>query len=152
MADMAQILVTGGMGIAGVAIGVVLTHWLGTLNRRHQETRENETRWYEDRLRAYVAFYQTGHEAFFRIAENRRKKVRLSDEELEGLLQRLENDLGTVHFVGSPEVIEAAEKAYDAVLPQLEASYKSGDYNSDFLNEFEEFRDVSRKDLGHPSP
>jgi hypothetical protein len=152
MADMAQAVVTSAMGIIGVTIGVGLSHWLGTLNRRHQETRENDTRWYEERLRAYVAYYQAVYDAFFRMGEIARKKARLSDEDIESLLQRLENDLGTVHFVGSAEVIEAAEKAYDAVLPQLDANYKSGDFRGDFLDELEEFRDVSRKDLGHPSP
>jgi membrane protein DedA with SNARE-associated domain len=55
MADIAQAVVTGGMGIAGVAIGAGLTYWLGALNRRHQEAREDRTRWYEARREAYAA-------------------------------------------------------------------------------------------------
>jgi hypothetical protein len=54
MADMAQVLVRGGTALVSAAAGAGLTYWLGTLNRRHQETRKNETRWYEKRLRAYV--------------------------------------------------------------------------------------------------
>jgi hypothetical protein len=54
MADIAQAVVAGGMGIAGVAIGAGLTYWLGALNRRHQEEREDKTRWYEARLQAYL--------------------------------------------------------------------------------------------------
>jgi hypothetical protein len=33
MADIAPAVVTGGMGISGVAIGAGLTYWLGALNR-----------------------------------------------------------------------------------------------------------------------
>jgi hypothetical protein len=76
-------------------------------------------------------------------------KSRLSDEEIESLLQRILNDLGTIHFVGSPEVIEAAEKVMSGVLPELD---KSENVNSDFLDELDLFQVVARKDLGHPSP
>jgi hypothetical protein len=43
MADLAEVLSTY-QGLVGVAVGVGLTHWLGALNRRHQEARENDTR------------------------------------------------------------------------------------------------------------
>jgi hypothetical protein len=53
MADIAEALSTY-QGLVGVAVGVVLTYWLGSLNRRHQEAREDKTRWYETRLKAYA--------------------------------------------------------------------------------------------------
>jgi hypothetical protein len=143
MADMAQAV--------SAAAGAMLTYWLGTLNRQHQENRENDTRWYEERLQAYVAFYQGVYDVFFRIGENSRNKVHTSHEEFERLAQRLQSDIGTIHFVGTPEVIEAAEKAYDAVLDQLGKSHKSGDFRGDFLDQLEEFQELSRRDLGHPS-
>ena len=151
MADVAEVLATYD-ALVGVALGAGLTYVFGAINRRHQETRENETRWYEERLRAYVAFYQAVYEAFFRMGVSARTKARLSNEEIESLLQRLLNDLGSVHFVGSPEVIDAAEKAYDAAFDQLNKNVDSGDFRGDFLDELEEFQEVSRRDLGHPSP
>ncbi len=51
MADIGQVLSTGGTTILGVAVGAGLTYWLGALNRRHQEAREDKTRWYQERLR-----------------------------------------------------------------------------------------------------
>jgi uncharacterized membrane protein len=56
MADMAQAVVTGAMGIAGVAIGAGLTYLFGALNRKHQAAREDRTRWYETRLKAYLEY------------------------------------------------------------------------------------------------
>jgi hypothetical protein len=150
MADIAQVVVTGGTALVSAAAGAGLTYWLGALNRRHQEARENETRWYEDRLRAYVAFYQAVYEVFFRIGARARMKARLSDEETESLLQRILNDLGTIHFLGSAEVVSEAEKAFDAALNSVNKNYKSGDFSSDFLDELEQFRAICRIDLGHP--
>jgi ABC-type branched-subunit amino acid transport system permease subunit len=66
MADIAQVLVAGGTTIIGVAVGAGLTYWFNTLNRRHQEAREDRnrrhqearedrTRWYEARREAYAS-------------------------------------------------------------------------------------------------
>jgi len=54
MADIAQALATGGIALVSAAAGAGLTYWLGALNRRHQEAREDKTRWYEARLQAYA--------------------------------------------------------------------------------------------------
>jgi hypothetical protein len=148
MADMAQVVVTGSLGIAGVAIGSGLTYWLGALNRRHQEARENETRWYEERLRAYIAFYQAVYEVFFRLSE---KKV-ITDEV--SLYQPLLNDLGTVQFVGSPEVIAAAEKTFDLTFERIGKEYRGGkdEFSDQYIISLDDFQVLARKDLGHPSP
>ena len=44
--------------LIGVALGAGLTYGFGALNRRHQEEREDATRWYEVRLNSYVALTQ----------------------------------------------------------------------------------------------
>lgn len=54
MADLGPALVTGSATLVGVVAGAGLTYWLGALNRRHQEQREDKTRWYEARLQAYT--------------------------------------------------------------------------------------------------
>jgi hypothetical protein len=56
MADIAQVLATGGAALVSAAVGAGLTYWLGALNRRHQEAREDATRWYEKRVQAYKTF------------------------------------------------------------------------------------------------
>jgi hypothetical protein len=48
-----------------VALGAGLTYGFGALNRRHQETRENETRWYETRLQAYIELHQATYDVLF---------------------------------------------------------------------------------------
>jgi hypothetical protein len=44
MADIGQVLATGGTALVSAAAGAGLTYWLGALNRRHQEAREDKTR------------------------------------------------------------------------------------------------------------
>ena len=58
MADIAQVLATYD-ALVGVALGAGLTYAFGALNRRHQEARENQTRWYDARYKAYTDFYVT---------------------------------------------------------------------------------------------
>ena len=58
MAEVAQALTTGVTALVSAAVGAGLTYWLGALNRRHQEAREDRTRWYEERLKAYVSLPQ----------------------------------------------------------------------------------------------
>jgi hypothetical protein len=144
-----RFLGAGGMAVVGVVVGAFLTHLFGALTRRRHEKREDRTRWYERRLQAYIEFYQTVYEVFFSLgATALRTKRPLTENEAESLLQRLLNDLGTIHFVGSPEVIDAAEKVMMEVLPQLDTPQNP---SSEFIDELEgRFQAAARKDLGHP--
>jgi hypothetical protein len=74
IADIAQVLATGGTALVSAAAGAGLTYWLGGVNRRHQEAREDRTRWYEERLGAYVAFHQAVYETFFRMGASAKVK------------------------------------------------------------------------------
>jgi hypothetical protein len=58
MADIPQVLATYD-ALVGVALGAGLTYAFGALSRRHQEAREDKTRWYETRLKAYAELTQT---------------------------------------------------------------------------------------------
>jgi hypothetical protein len=137
MADVGQVLATG----VGVTLGAGLTYLFGALNRRHQEAREDKTRWYEARLKAYLDYYNVVWEAFFRYDEKRPSR-----EEASRFIQRLIYAEGTILFVGSPEVIEAAERLFYLTVSAL------GDEHSDHVNELDVFQTVARKDLGHPVP
>jgi membrane protein DedA with SNARE-associated domain len=57
MADIPQLLANYD-ALVGVALGAGLTYGFGSLNRRHQEAREDKTRWYQARLEAYTKFYR----------------------------------------------------------------------------------------------
>jgi hypothetical protein len=57
MADIAQVLATYD-ALVGVALGAGLTYGFSAMNRRHQEAREDKTRWYQARLEAYADFYR----------------------------------------------------------------------------------------------
>jgi hypothetical protein len=104
------------MGIAGVTIGAGLTYLFGALNRRHHEARENRTRWYEARLKAYLDYHNVVWEAFFRT---RALEKRPSREEGLRLIEKLIYAGGTIHLVGSPQVIEAAERIFYLTLQGL---------------------------------
>ena len=58
MADIPEVLATYD-ALVGVALGAGLTYGFGALNRRHQEAREDKTRWYDTRLRTYAEFAET---------------------------------------------------------------------------------------------
>jgi hypothetical protein len=147
VADIAQVLATGGTALVGAAAGAGLTYWLGALNRRHQEARENETRWYEARLQAYIELHQACYDAYF-SAWGKRPTKEVTDR----LAARLMNARGAIHFVGSPEVIKAAERVINGTLEELG---DDRDMSGDFLDQLERFQVVARDDLGHleaPSP
>ena len=142
MADIGQVLATGGTALVSAAAGAGLAYWLGALNRRHQEARENETRWYEARLQAYIELSQAAHDAYFAAFGKW-----TTTEVYERLGQRLTTAVGAIHFVGSPEVIEAAEKVLDGALEELGSDREM---HGNFLDKLDQFQVVARKDLGHP--
>ena len=144
MADIAQVLATGGTALVSAAAGAGLTYWLGALNRRHQEARENETRWYEARLQAYVEFHQAIYDLFYKF---RTSETSGPIDVADNLGQRVLDAVGAIQFVGSPEVIEAAGKVLDSI-PEQMVSAMSGA----FIDAQELFHATARKDLGHPSP
>jgi hypothetical protein len=141
MADIAQVLATYD-ALAGVAVGAGLTYGFGALNRRHQEAREDRTRWYDARLKAYIEFYQAAYDAYFTAVGSEQ-----SGEVSTSLVHRLMNAIGAIHFVGSPEVTEAAVKVFDAAFEELGPDREM---SGDFLDHLEHFQVVARKDLGHP--
>ena len=71
MADISQVLATGGTALVSAAAGAGLTYWLGALNRRHQEAREDATRWYEARFKAYAELPERSAIAFERLGGTR---------------------------------------------------------------------------------
>ena len=104
MADIAQVLVAGGTTIIGVAVGAGLTYWFNTLNRRHQEAREDRTRWYEARREAYASMLMA-------VSLYHRTWTAQADEGGE-LTEKGLNELAAavhgVRLVGSPAAVGAA--------------------------------------------
>jgi hypothetical protein len=134
MADIPQVLATYD-ALVGVALGAGLTYGLGALNRRHQEAREDKTRWYQARLDAYAEFYRALSDWWI-LAERDQSNDR------EKLISRLSNALGLIGFVGSPEVTVAASAVFretvkDAKDPQTKLAA---------------FVFAARKDLGDTVP
>jgi hypothetical protein len=140
MADIPQVLATYD-ALVGVALGAGLTYGFGALNRRHQEKREDSTRWYEKRLQAYDDLYRVAYDAQFTLFGGEPSEAHAK------FAQKLFAAVGTIHFVGSSETIEAAEKVLDDALEELGDNVQGG-----FINALELFRAAARKDLGHPSP
>jgi hypothetical protein len=136
MADMAAVIVAGGMGIAGTAVGAGLTYWLGALNRRHQEEREDATRWYEARLKAYAEFAQAAFDADFVLKGG-------SVEDSSRITARFGNALGTMLLLSSLQVQSAGSKVLHLYMSRDQAN---------FTRAVAEFTTTARKDLGHPEP
>jgi hypothetical protein len=157
MADIPQVL-SNYDALVGVALGAGLTYGFGALNRRHQEARENETRWYNARFQAYVDLLRAvGQNEVLWVTDP-------IDEDHRELLLSLRAALGSVRLVGSDEVIKVANKLIGATFGDM-ADYVTGvidetpvvaETGIERLERLErlvrQFVTVARKDLGHPSP
>jgi hypothetical protein len=171
MADIAGVLATGGTALVSAAAGAGLTYWLGALNRRHQEAREDKTRWYEARREAYAALLIAAQRVSVRSEEGTPEK------QMSELADELSAAMGAVRLVGSPEVVEAADNVFIAILEDVELfrqevldfaqKVEDSDEELDPLEELENlettrvlhmqearkaFEKAARKDPGHPSP
>lgn len=145
MADVGQVLATGGTTIVGVAVGAGLTYWFGALNRRHQEAREDETRWYEARFNAYSDFYGTLNDAWWLAVHGQP-----THEDRQKLSARVYSALGRVQLVGSPEAINTAITIAEEFSAE---SAKATKFDEERVTPFfYRFLDAARKDLGHPVP
>jgi len=129
--------------LVGVALGAGLTYGFGSLNRRRQEARENETRWYEQRLQAYVDFYRAYVELYWAISKKQTTRDFRKEE-----AKKLFSLLSVIDFVGSPEVREVAAKVFDAIVKEVnkDQPFEGG------LSGLNALMTACRKDLGHPSP
>jgi hypothetical protein len=105
MADIPQVLATYD-ALVGVAVGAGLTYGLGALNRRHQEAREDETRWYQARREAYATFLMAGSQSLKNV-ETR------SVSEMPG--NEFYAAMNMIRLVGSQPVIEATNNVYKAI-------------------------------------
>lgn len=144
MADMGQVLATGVTTIVGVATGAGLTYWFGALNRRHQEAREDRTRWYEARFQAYVGLFRAVVDAVAAAHSDEEDTRNRAVAELSASLQ-------TVRFVGSPEAALSAQSLFQVLLDAIGDDPKPLDDNR-LRDAILEFSSAARKDLGHPAP
>ena len=132
MADISQVLATYD-ALIGVALGAGLTYGFGALNRRHQEAKEDKTRWYQARLEAYAEVYRALSDFWLLGDQN---------EDREKLVSRLSNALGLIHFMGSPEVALAAYGVFRETVNSAEGPQPK----------FAAFVFAARKDLGDTVP
>ena len=146
MANLGQVLATGGTTIVAVAVGAGLTYWFGALNQQHQETREDATRLYQARFQAYAQLSQA---ALARGVID----PRTSPNAEEGLSQAMTTAtaaIGAIALVGSDEVLAAAHNLVVIVGEETEPGKEPDLYP--LRDAQAAFRDAARKDLGHPMP
>jgi DNA-binding XRE family transcriptional regulator len=144
MADVGQVLATGATTIVGVTVGAGLTYWLGALNRRHQEAREDTTRWYEARFRAYAELTQAVMNGVLQIT-----RETLSNRDREKILRELGWAVGSIRFVGSKEVVAAAENLLHATTTEMGKAKPDEIDVTGVRVALNQFEAVARKDLGH---
>jgi hypothetical protein len=143
--------------LVGVALGAGLTYGFSALNRRHQEAREDRTRWYNARLQAYVDLLRAvGQGQVLWVYPTR------TVEGHRELALSLRGALGSVELVGSDEVVDVANDLTVTILRDM-ADYAEAVINEtpiiaetdgDRLGRSEtlirQLVAVARKDLGHP--
>jgi hypothetical protein len=147
MADIAQVLATGGTALVSAAAGAGLTYWLGALNRRHQEAREDKTRWYEARLDAYTAMPRV-------IGRGIDMPVPPESEAFEAFIVELTTILSAIRLVGSEETVAAAQRLFRVSMSEFRLKFGKDEgatmdvrrVNASLM----EFVAAARKDLGHP--
>jgi hypothetical protein len=147
MADIPQVLATYD-ALVGVALGAGLTYGFGALNRHHQEKREDETRWYEERLRAYVSLPS----AVIAAVSTTHAHDEITREHLDRVFTELTGALAAIRFVGSEEAAKQANRLFDTAMWEIRGSMAKGDrINADLVNSvLMDFQAAARKDLGHP--
>jgi hypothetical protein len=146
VADVGQVLATGGTTIVGVATGAGLTYWFSALNRRHQEAREDATRWYEARLNSYLELsHALGAIAVLAV------RGEPTYEERERSVAAVMGAIDSIRLVGSPEVVAAAERVRHVAADTLAGATAREPFDVASLRApHREFRAAARKDLGHP--
>jgi hypothetical protein len=146
MNGIGQVLATGGTTIAGVALGAGLTYWLGALTRRQQEAREDRTRWYEARLRAYEELCRATREATLL-----NPMTETGTENYMRTFRDLSSVVGQVQLVGSKEVIESANELVRMVIVEIQRGVKEREsVDSDRVGTgVTTFVEAARRDLGH---
>lgn len=137
MADIVQVLATYD-ALAGVAIGAGLTYGFGALNRRHQEAREDRTRWYQARLEAYAEFYRALSDRWLLTARDEQTQA-----DYEMVISKLNNALGLIQLIGSVEVFLTANALFKGV-----QEGKRGGPQPQLAG----FVFAARQDLGYPVP
>jgi hypothetical protein len=146
MESLKQFLDAGGMAVIGVVVGAGLTYLLGALSRRHAEEREDKTRWYEARLRAYSAVPEV-------LTKGIATAVRQpKTETVDTSLMQIAGAIGTIRFVGSKEVVDVSDRLF-AEFAYLLMSQANGQGKPSFKTIeplVTEFRAAARKDLGLP--
>jgi hypothetical protein len=106
--------------LVGVALGAGLTYGFGALNRRHQEKREDKTRWYEERLRAYVGFPGAVIVMISTAAQPREASVEYFDR----LATELSGGLAAIRFVGSKEAVKQANQLFDTAMWEVRVPWE----------------------------
>ena len=143
MADVAGVLATGGTALVSAAAGAGLTYWLGAPNRRHQEAREDATRWYDARFNAYAELSRA-------FSNCLRAAWRDKDDmdAREDAVQELSWAVGAIRLVGSKEVTDAAGTVVDILVHELQSQrpFETAITRAALVN----FETAARKDLGHP--
>ena len=134
IADIAQVLATGGTTIVAVAVGAGRTYLFSALNRRHQEAREDETRWYDARFRAYEELSST---ATLIVRRGLRSEEQLQD---------FTRAASSVELVGSEEAVNACVLMLAALLPFYTEGGGQGEPR--LRDALERFNNAARKDLG----
>jgi hypothetical protein len=145
MADIGAALVAGSATIVGVVAGAGLTYWLGSLNRRHQEKREDDTRWYEARLEAYSAIVNAATMGVG--AASIRNDLKSAEEFLADIM----GVVAKVQFVGSAEAVDLASRLFDVATSEVQKARKDqSSFNAEPIKAaLFEFRNAARRDLGH---
>ena len=142
-----QFLDAGGMAVIGVVVGAGLTYVLGALNRRHQEGREDKTRWLDVRLRTYTEFAVA-------MAELERAKYRdVSEEEADRLHRQAVLSYRTLRLLASLKVGFSATLLFRAAIAPtpskpFDVQGAPGDVGRNPADHFDE---AVRKELGLPN-
>jgi hypothetical protein len=140
--DIPEVLATYD-ALVGVALGAGLTYGFSALSRRHQEAREDRTRWYEARLQAYSEFYRVYYEALYRSDHDV-----ISEEQGNTLRISLLAAVGPLTLTASREASKVAVELAEETAKRVGMG---ANYNLERLTRLNEaFHDAARKDLGHP--
>jgi hypothetical protein len=129
--------------VIGVLLGAGLAYLFGTRSRHQQEERENDTRWYDARLQAYVGVSRAFTDSLTYMTRPTGK-----DEDERTVAQGFAYAVGAVRFLGSDEAKKTAGRLLIVVTDETKKGPEADPYSSDLGDALRAFEAAGREDLG----
>jgi hypothetical protein len=140
-----EVLEAGGP-LIGVVVGAGLTYLFNARSRKHQEEREDRTRWYGTRVEAYADLSRAFSNSLMYMTRGSG-----SEQEQREIAQGFSYAVGLIRIVGSDEAKLTAGRLFRVVTDETAKGFNADPYGKHLGATLEAFEAAARADLGFPA-